>query len=278
MEVSPFTFVKTFGMGISVGFISIFVFVVILCKPWETRAELPCWNSCGSLQVKYPFGSAYGCGAPRFSPYISCTRGRDQLLFTTHTGSYPITSISYATSTFIITPPNMSTCTAMQPAPDLGLDWASPFQLGPSTFLLLSCPPPAINGSPVCDASSSHLCASIYTCPNVMGLGLPLFAPTNTCCVYSPANFNGKGELDLRELRCMGYASVVSLKDYPTDPSRWEYGVVLEYRNGAFDDYYMDNKCKTCEASGGVCGYAPPDDSFLCLCNNGHLLEKIIKD
>lgn len=253
-----------------------FFFFITIFAPIQTAAQdQPCNTTCGSLEVKYPFGTSYGCGSPRFYPYITCAPGGDQLLLTTHTGSYPITSISYTTSTLTITPPHMSTCSSMQVSPNLGLDWSSPFQLGPSTFLLLSCTPPTssltINGSdsPVCDTSSSYLCASIYTCPSVIGLGLPLFPPTNTCCVYSPANFNGKGELDLRKLNCMGYASIVSLQDYPTDPTRWKFGVALKYKTGALDDYYMDTKCNTCENSGGVCGYAPPSNSFACLCKNG---------
>ncbi|CAK7334705.1 unnamed protein product [Dovyalis caffra] len=256
-------------------FNTIILFFSYVCQfiLWQTFAQdLPCRTSCGSIQVKYPFGSGPGCGSPRFHPYIACSPEGDQLLLTSHTGSYPITSISYTTSTMIITPPHMSTCTSMQQSPNLGLDWASPVQLGPSTFLLLSCTPPTssltIKGSPVCDTSSSYLCASIYTCPSVIGLGLPLFPPTNTCCVYSPANFNSKGELDLQKLKCMGYASIVSLQDYPTNPSQWQYGVELKYRSGALDDYYMDNKCNTCETSGGMCGYALPGNSFLCLCSN----------
>jgi hypothetical protein len=37
----------------------------------------------------------------------------------------------------------------------------------------------------LCDPSYSHLCASLYTCPAVVFVGLPLFPPTN---------LNGKGE------------------------------------------------------------------------------------
>jgi hypothetical protein len=37
----------------------------------------------------------------------------------------------------------------------------------------------------LCDSSYSHLCASLYTCPAVVSVGLPLFPPTN---------LNGKGE------------------------------------------------------------------------------------
>ncbi|EOX92069.1 hypothetical protein QUC31_003445 [Theobroma cacao] len=249
------------------------IFLITLFTPLHTSSApgSACRSTCGSLQVKYPFGTGYGCGSPRFQPYVTCSS--DRLLLTTHTGSYPITSVSYKDSTLIITPPYMSTCSSMQQSPNLGLDWASPFQLGPSIFLLLSCTPPTssltIKGSPVCDPSSSDLCASIYSCPSVVSLGLHLFPPTNTCCVYSPANFNSKGELDLRAMKCIGYASIASFQDSPTDPSRWQYGVTLKYTNGAFDDYYMNNKCNTCEDSGGLCGYSPPSNSFVCACKNG---------
>lgn len=255
---------------------SFFIFLLLSLSPQQRTlaADQSCRPTCGSLQLKYPFGSGYGCGSPRFHPYVTCEPNSNQLTLTTHTGTYPITSISYAASTLTITPPYMSTCNSMQHSPNLGLDWASPFQLGPSTFLLLSCTPPtsslAVNGSPVCDSSSSHLCDSIYTCPSVTGLRLPLFPPSNTCCVYSPANFNGKGELDLQLLKCEGYTSIVSLQDYPTDPNRWQYGISLKYAKGAFDSYDIDNKCNACEESGGVCGYAPPGNSFICVCNIGY--------
>ncbi|KAE8696014.1 Alpha/beta-Hydrolases superfamily protein isoform 1 [Hibiscus syriacus] len=65
------------------------------------------------------------------------------------------------------------------------------------------------------------------------------------------------------------YTPIASLEDSPTDPSKWLYGVTLKYNDGGFDDYYMNNKCNTCEDSGGICGYSPPGNSFLCICNNG---------
>ncbi|KAI9164900.1 hypothetical protein LWI28_004225 [Acer negundo] len=254
----------------------IFILISLLVPPCTVATDHPsCLTSCGSLRLKYPFGSGSGCGSPRFHPYVTCiAEPSNQLLLTTHTGTYPITSISYTTSTITITPSCMSTCNSMQQSSNLGLDWSSPFQLGPSTFLILSCTPPTsslyIKGSLVCEPSSSHLCTSFYTCPSVIGLGLPLFPPTNTCCVYSPANLNGEDELDVKSMECGGYTSVVSLMDYPTDPTRWEYGVLLKYTHGAFDHYYIDNKCNGCEESGGVCGYSTVDtDSFVCVCNNG---------
>ncbi|XP_034691670.1 uncharacterized protein LOC117918845 [Vitis riparia] len=255
-------------------FIFFHIFIIVLAPQLALAADPACRDTCGSLSVKFPFGTGVGCGSPRFQPYISCSQssdGGDQLLLRTHTGVYPITSISYEAAAFTVTPPLMSNCTSMQPSPNLGLDWASPFQLGPSAFILLSCPPSLTSKAspPICDPSLSHLCASIYTCPSVVSLGLPLFPPTNSCCVYSPANFNTKGELDLHALKCAAYASVVTLGDYPTDPTRWEYGVVFKYTQGKFDNYGMDTKCYACDSSGGVCGYAPPSNSFVCVCGNG---------
>ncbi|XP_019054535.1 PREDICTED: wall-associated receptor kinase-like 15 [Nelumbo nucifera] len=243
-------------------------------RPGVLALQPSCQNKCGSLPVNYPLGTGYGCGSPRFYPHISCSPGGDQLLFTTHTGSYPITSISYATSTIIITPPRMSTCSSMHSSPNLGLDWPSPFQLGPSVFILLSCPPPTssltVKGIPICDSTNAHLCASMHTCPALLSLGLSLFSPTNTCCVYSPANLDTKGDLDLHALKCATYASVVSLGDFPTDPSRWEYGVALTYSNQvAFDNNNYVTSCEACQNTDGVCGYAPPRNNFVCVCKNG---------
>ncbi|KAK4840309.1 hypothetical protein QYF36_005426 [Acer negundo] len=121
----------------------IFILISLLVPPCTVATDHPsCLTSCGSLRLKYPFGSGSGCGSPRFHPYVTCiAEPSNQLLFTTHTCTYPITSISYTTSTITITPPCMSTCTTMQQSSNLGLDCSSPFQVGPSTFLILSCTP-----------------------------------------------------------------------------------------------------------------------------------------
>lgn len=73
----------------------------------------------------------------------------------------------------------------------------------------------------------------------------------------------------MRALKCDGYASVVSMGDYPTDPSQWEYGVALKYVNAILDSNIIETKCNACEMSGGVCGYAPPSNSFVCVCKGG---------
>ncbi|XP_077247416.1 wall-associated receptor kinase-like 20 [Tasmannia lanceolata] len=245
------------------------IFFFTLFTPTRTLATLPaCQPNCGPLPLKYPLGTGYGCGSPLFYPSLSCAN--DQLLLTTHTGSYPITSLSYPTSTLTVTPPQMSTCSSMQCSSNFGLDWNGPFQLGPSLFILLSCAsPPIYKSTPLCDSYNTHLCAALYTCPSIVSFGLPLFANTNSCCVYSPASLGPKGDLDLQGLKCAGYTSVVSLGDFATDPSEWQYGVALKYGQGGIDNYNLATACEVCERSDGVCGYAPPRNYFLCVCKNG---------
>lgn len=87
--------------------------------------------------------------------------------------------------------------------------------------------------------------------------------------MYSPANLDSRDELNLHELNCAGYASVVSLGNVPSDPMQWEYGMVLKYNLGGLDSYNTAPSCRACELSGGVCGYAPPHNSFVCVCQNG---------
>ncbi|XP_068651336.1 wall-associated receptor kinase-like 20 [Aristolochia californica] len=250
-----------------------FLLILVFSMPRRALAALsPCKNKCGSLEVQYPLGSGPGCGSPRFQSSISCSPS-DELLLITHTGSYPVTSISYATSTLTIVPPLMSSCSAMHSSPNFGLDWSSPFQLGSSLFLLLGCSNPSSSltykGTPLCDPVNAHLCAALYTCPSVTSLGLPLFSPSNSCCAYSPANLGPHGDLDVQGLLCAGYSSVVSLGDIPTDPTRWEYGVVLKFGLGGVDNYNFATACQACQHSSGICGYAPPRNYFVCVCQNG---------
>ncbi|KAL5705226.1 hypothetical protein ACHQM5_023560 [Ranunculus cassubicifolius] len=266
-------------------FFLFFFFLIILHHQVILATDSPpqpppppsCQNKCGSLQVNYPLGTGYGCGSPEFYRHVTCAPGAngdsDQLLLTTHTGSYPITSISYTTSTLTITPPRMSTCSSMQSSPNFGLDWPSPFQLGPSVFILLSCPTPTTSltykGTPICDSTNSHFCASVHTCPAVVSFGLAIYAPINSCCVYSPANLNSKGDLDLQKLKCAGYVSVVSLGDIPTDPNKWVYGITLKYTLVGLDNNNAATRCGACENSNGICGYAPPRNNFVCVCKSG---------
>lgn len=76
-------------------------------------------------------------------------------------------------------------------------------------------------------------------------------------------------DLDIQGLKCAGFSSVVSLGDSPADPSRWEYGVVLKFGERELDGHDFATACDTCEKSDGVCGYTPPRNYFVCVCQNG---------
>ncbi|QCD87446.1 hypothetical protein DEO72_LG3g1982 [Vigna unguiculata] len=151
-------------------------------------------NGCQHVRLhlgEVPLQHRSRCSSPLFSPYITCASNDtdDQLFLKTHSVvTYPITSISYATSTLTLAPSSMSSCSAIHPAiTNFTLDWTSPFQLSSTTFFLLSCHPALSLSSPFYDPSFDYLCATLYTCPVITSLDLPLFPPTNSCCVYIPS-------------------------------------------------------------------------------------------
>ncbi|CAN1152874.1 hypothetical protein LINPERPRIM_LOCUS29186 [Linum perenne] len=226
-----------------------------------------CHDTCGTIPVKFPFGSGYGCGHPEFGRYVRCNAGALEL--STGTGIYTVSSIDYPSSTLIITDPLMSTCSSMQNSGSFSLDRASPFTLtGDNIFALLGCS----TTSPVFDpsedlcetGSGSRVCRGLYSCPGVTDIGLPRNAPASTCCVYdSPIQLAGY-TLDLPKLQCSSYASIYSYGGSEGDPMKWNYGISLQY-NGS----YLTGVCKDCETSGGLCGFSGFDQSFACICRNG---------
>lgn len=80
-------------------------------------------------------------------------------------------------------------------------------------------------------------------------------------------------DLDLQGLKCTGFSSVVSFGDSPAeiaDPNRWVYGVSLQFgAQSGLDGQDFSTSCGACEKSNGVCGYAPPRNYFVCVCQNG---------
>ncbi|GLJ31863.1 hypothetical protein SUGI_0641150 [Cryptomeria japonica] len=228
-----------------------------------------CRGLCGSLQVKYPFGTGPGCGDPRFQTYITCHNQR-QLIFTSHTGSYPIQDIDYNKHVIHIKDPFMSTCNSMQPSRSFGLDWAAPFRIKNDAFVLLGCSPTSCLYDPhnyLCDIGSAHICSSLYACPGIGGLDLPIHAPITSCCVYSPINLGPAVEMNLSRLQCLSYTNIYSFGGDLTNPSQWRYGVALEYNYNI--NNYIPSSCRECEESNGVCGYSGPYETFVCVCMNG---------
>ncbi|CAN0896410.1 hypothetical protein LINGRAHAP2_LOCUS18473 [Linum grandiflorum] len=250
----------------------IFIHGVLLCLPFLSTvissAALhngTCHDTCGTIPVKFPFGSGYGCGHPDFGRYVRCNSGAFEL--STGTGIYTVSSIDYPSSTLIVTDPLMSTCSSMQNSGSFILDRASPFTLTrDNIFALLGCS----TTSPVFDpsedlcetGSGSRVCRGLYSCPGVTGIGN---APASTCCVYdSPIQLDAGYILDLPKLQCSSYTSIYSYGGSEGDPMKWKYGISLQY-NGS----YLTGLCKDCQTSGGLCGFSGLDQSFACICRNG---------
>ncbi|KAK3038602.1 hypothetical protein RJ639_027265 [Escallonia herrerae] len=217
-----------------------------------------CQKACGKQSIRYPFGTGPGCGDPRFQNHITCNQ--QELTFTTHTGSYPITSIDYANQVIYITDPSMSTCTCTKPSKGFGLDWNAPFSFNDNTvFALLDCsttsPIYMPNGgnlnnstSPLCDAQGASICSLLYSCQAVSRLNIPI----STCCVYTPVDLGPSFEMDLQKLQCSSYSGINGFNDQEFNPGSWNYGMGLKYKFNYNNDY--PTLCANCEKTNGVCG------------------------
>ncbi|ERN04419.1 uncharacterized protein LOC18432578 [Amborella trichopoda] len=251
----------------------LFFFLALHSFPEKLLAQdQSCKSTCGNIHVQYPFGTGSGCGDLRFAPYLCCDEDKQQLLLTTHSGSYPVLSIDYQNNLLYIQDPSMSTCSCTRPSGGFGLDWDAPFTFADSTvFVLLDCDTsssPVYNTSELvsglCDPGSSSICSALYLCPAVAGIG----SPVSTCCIYSPVNLGPAFDMDLRKLNCNSYAAVYGFDAQRSDPGSWRYGVALKYRFNVENDY--PEMCRSCERSNGACAFGVGTyHSFACSCPNG---------
>lgn len=235
-----------------------------------------CHDTCGSIPVKFPFGTGFGCGHPDFSRYVRCSSSSSSsstgtLQFSTGTGIYDISSIDYSLNTLVLKDPLMSTCFSMQNSGGFSLDHTSPFTLtDDNIFVLLGCSRTSPVFDPdegLCDTgSATRVCKGLYSCNAVTGIGLQQNGPTSTCCIYdSPTRFGPGGySLDVQKLQCSSYSTVYGFGDDRGNPMKWKFGISLKYN----DSYYTDS-CKDCESSGGFCGFSGLGESFACICRNG---------
>ncbi|KAL8550229.1 hypothetical protein ACS0TY_008888 [Phlomoides rotata] len=227
-----------------------------------------CHDKCGSIPIKFPFGSGFGCGNPRFSRYIKCTSG--ELRLSTASGVYTISSIDYTTSTAVIKDPFMSTCSSMQNSGSFTMDDTTPFSVtADNMFVLLGCSTTSPVFDPMADfcdtGSGRNVCRGLYSCKGVSGIGLDPDGSVSTCCVYDPIRFGGvQVGLDLPKLQCSSYSAVYGFGGSEGDPMKWEYGIMVKYNVSDYSD-----ACKNCEESGGFCGYSGLGEAFSCKCPNG---------
>lgn len=229
-----------------------------------------CQKLCGQQSVTYPFGTGLGCGDQRFQKYVTCNQY--QLTFTTHTGTYPITSIDYNNQVFYISDPSMSTCSCTQPSKGFSLDWDAPFSFHDnSIFALLDCSTSSasiykslngenISASDLCDPQGAFICNHLYSCQAVSRLNIPI----STCCVYTPVDLGPSFEMDLDKLKCSSYSGLYGFDGQENNPENWKYGVAIKYKFNLKNEYPI--MCDHCEKSNGVCGYNGPYSSFSCNC------------
>ncbi|KAG9155195.1 hypothetical protein Leryth_020455 [Lithospermum erythrorhizon] len=232
-----------------------------------------CKNTCGTIPIKYPFGTGSGCGDPRFQPYVYCENG--QLNFKTHTGCYQVTSIDYNKNVMYISDTSMSTCACWQPSKGFSLDWNAPFSFQDDTiFALLDC---SVDSSPIykssggennssfpmCDNQGAEICSLLYSCQAVSRIDLPV----STCCVYAPVDLGPSFDMDLQKLKCTSYSSIHGFNGQFPNPQGWNYGISLKYKFNFNNDYPI--VCDNCEKSHGVCGYNGPYNAFSCNCPTG---------
>ncbi|GFZ17466.1 hypothetical protein Acr_26g0007360 [Actinidia rufa] len=235
-----------------------------------------CRSYCGNLTVDYPFGTRPGCGHPGFRELLFCIN--DFLMLHISSGSYRVLDIDYSYRALTLHDPHMSNCDSIV----LGYrgngfvvdPWRSPY-LNPAqdnVFMLIGCSSgsPLFQGFPgkhlPCRNVSSMGCEDYYGCPawKVIGpkrVGSVYGAGPPECCAVP---FEAIKAINLTKLECQGYSSAYSLAPVQVDtPGRWAYGIRVEYslsNNEAF--------CKTCEATGGSCGYDIEGVHEVCMCGS----------
>lgn len=260
-------------MQITLSSSSLFTAIFLSLLPSLISSQA-CQRSCGSVPIKYPFGTGIGCGDPRFQQYVTCND--QKLTLTTHTGSYPVTDIDYNSQVIYLSDPSMSTCSCKQDSKGFGLDWQAPFSFkDDNIFALLDC---SVDSSPIfksntyndvnstvplCDRQGAPICSFLYSCKAISMLNLPI----STCCVYTPVDLGPAFEMDLGKLKCNSYAGFYSFNGQETNPDNWKYGISLKYKFNVYDDY--PSWCASCEKTNGACGYGGAYNSFLCNCPNG---------
>ncbi|KAH7675447.1 Wall-associated receptor kinase galacturonan-binding domain-containing protein [Dioscorea alata] len=244
-----------------------FFITLIIPSPSSSQS---CKPFCGPLPLHFPFGSGPGCGHPSFNPHITCNPSQQSLLFTTISGTYPITSIDYTNHLIFIQDPSMSTCSTSCSSPGFSLNSNAPFSFSDfSFFALLSCSSSSsiiTTTTTLCD--NSPICTLLSSCPSLSS------SSPSSCCVYTPVTLGPAFQMNLKSMNCNSYTAVYSFNGDETNPAIWKYGIVLKYKFSVDDAYPYS--CDSCEQSGGVCGFTISGDSsssssssyrFSCNCN-----------
>ncbi|OAY27644.1 uncharacterized protein LOC110601287 [Manihot esculenta] len=220
-----------------------------------------CRTSCGSIDIRYPFGVDDGCGAPQFRGMFNCS---SDLFFTTPSGSYKVQHIDYDKKTMVVYDPAMSTCSILQPHHDFVMTEIQSFIIRPTpdtVFALLNCSidSPVLNHyKNLCFNFSEHSCDELYGSCNAFRVFHLLTNSSPPCCFtgYDTVKFMSMNILD-----CSHYTTVINVDNLKgIGPLDWVYGIKLSFS-------VPDAGCERCSLSGGTCGFDTETEGMVCLCS-----------
>lgn len=235
-----------------------------------------CRSYCGNITIDYPFSLQQGCGHPGFRDLLFCIN--DVLMFHITSGSYRVLEIDYAFQSLTLHDPHMSTCDTIvlgSKGNGFGVDhWRATYfnPTADNVFMLIGCSAqsPLFQGFPgqhlPCRNVSGMGCEEYYGCPawNLVGrkgVGSMFGSGPPECCAVA---FESIKAINLTKLQCEGYSSAYSLAPLQNGrPSDWAYGIRVKYSVQGNDKF-----CRSCEATGGTCGYGSDGVRQLCMCGS----------
>ncbi|KAF6157436.1 hypothetical protein GIB67_004374 [Kingdonia uniflora] len=252
----------------------IIIVLLVINERASARGHSTCRSFCGNLTVDYPFTVQSGCGHPGFRDLLFCIN--DVLMFHISSGSYRVLEIDYAYQALTLHDPDMSTCNKIvrgRKGNGFVIDlWRSSYfkPVPDNVFMLIGCSTqsPLYQGFPgqhlPCRNVSGMGCEEYYDCP-AWDLGRTSMsevygASPPECCSVT---YNAIHAINLSRLECEGYSSAYSLAPlHLSSPKDWSYGIRVTY--SVPGDWAF---CRSCEATGGTCGYDDVGARDLCLCN-----------
>ncbi|XP_042756533.1 uncharacterized protein LOC111912799 isoform X2 [Lactuca sativa] len=253
---------------------SLFLVYLLFLLPFLCHSLPLCRNSCGNIEIDYPFAVDDGCGATLYRNMLNCsttfatntTISTTDLFFETPSGSYKVESIDYASKSLTIYDPSMSTCTILQPHHDFVLSDVQSALIPPSpdtVFALMNCSidSPVLNHyKSLCfNFSDDHSCDELYGSCTSFKIFQMLSNDTPPACCFT--SYNTVKFMSMNILDCTHYTTFYDADKLKGEkPLDWSYGMKLSYG-------LPDTGCDRCRKSGGTCGFDVETEGTLCICS-----------
>ncbi|KAF6139620.1 hypothetical protein GIB67_033624 [Kingdonia uniflora] len=216
------------------------IILLVINERVSAHGHSTCRSFCGNLTVDYPFTVHLG-----FRDLLFCVN--DVLMFPICSGSYRVLEIDYAYQALTLHDPDMSTCNKIvrgRKGNEFVIDlW---------------------RGLQPCRNVSGMGCKEYYGCPawdsGWTSMSEVFRANPPECCSVT---YEAIRAMNLSRLECGGYSSAYSLAPlHLRSPKDWSYGIRVRYSEPGDCAF-----CRSCEATGGTCGYDDVGARNLCLCN-----------